>query len=311
LHLALLGQSKTTIVLVQYVPHMYGLKGMNLLFTLWLWLFCPRKIWVMFHEVNYPLRKGQSWKESILAVVQTIMAAMTLRSASKVFVSVPSWIPLLKRLKRPLPPPEWLPIPSNLPPGNAEVAERIRCESKSKPSNWLVGHFGTFGDSVMDLLQPILKRLLREPKIDLLLVGRGSREFTRQLLIAVPESKDRVRHGDSLDSQAISDHLLACDLLVQPYRDGANSRRTTLMAGLSVGVPVVSNRDVATEPIWESSGAIGLGDSDAEQLTNLVRTVLCDPVHREALVANARQLYATHFAIEVIGKRLLQLASEG
>ena len=45
-------------LLVQYVPHMYGMKAMNLPFCWWLWRRKNLRPWVMFHEVAYPWPLG-------------------------------------------------------------------------------------------------------------------------------------------------------------------------------------------------------------------------------------------------------------
>ena len=81
--LAALGNRGT--VLVQYVPHMYGWKAMNLAFCFWLALQRKKKkIWVMFHEVAFPFRSHQPWKHDLLAVVHRLMAWIVLHSARKV-----------------------------------------------------------------------------------------------------------------------------------------------------------------------------------------------------------------------------------
>ena len=51
-------------------------------------------------------------------------------------------------------------------------------------------------------------------------------------------------------------------MLVQPYLDGISTRRSSAMAGLALGVPIVSNAGVATEALWVDSGAIALVPAD-------------------------------------------------
>ena len=49
-------------ILVQYVPHAFGYKAMNVPFCAWL-ACCARQlapVWVMFHEVAFPLRLRHS-----------------------------------------------------------------------------------------------------------------------------------------------------------------------------------------------------------------------------------------------------------
>src|SRR5215471_1236271 len=75
-------------ILVQYVPHMYGWKAMNIAFCGWLATLGKNNVWVMFHEVAFPFRSGQPWKHDLLAVVHRMMAWGILRSARRSFTSI-------------------------------------------------------------------------------------------------------------------------------------------------------------------------------------------------------------------------------
>jgi hypothetical protein len=292
---------------VQYVPHMYGMKGMNLLFVLWLWLLCPRRVWIMFHEVAYPIEPNQSWPERILAIVQRLMAMIALRAASRIFVSIPGWVPPLRRLAHPLPPVTWLPIPSNLPNGDRANAARIRGRVLAAGGERVVGHFGTFGGAITRLLEPVLARLLEDASVRVLLVGRGSGDFARDFRQRYPMLAPRIHEADSLTGDQVSDHLLACDLLVQPYPDGASSRRTTLMAGLALGVPVVSNLGFLSEPLWKSSGAIAIAPTDSAKMADRVVELLNSPQQRNELATSGKQLYESRFSLDVVGATLSDL----
>lgn len=307
LHRSIGRGDRHAVVLVQYVPHMYGMKGMNLLFVLWLWLLCPRRVWVMFHEVAYPLKPNQSWPERVLAVVQRLMAMIALRAASRVFVSIPGWIPRLRRLTHPLPPVTWLPIPSNLPNGDRANAARIRERVLATGGERVVGHFGTFGGAISRLLDPVLARLLEDVSVRVLIVGRGSGDFARDFRLRHPTLAQRIHVADSLTGEQVSDHLLACDALVQPYPDGASSRRTTLMAGLALGVPVVSNLGFLSEPLWNSSGAIAVASTDPTVMAGRVVELLNSPRQRHELTAGGKRLYESRFSLDVVGTTLSDL----
>ena len=85
-------------IVVQYVPHMYGWKSMNLAFCGWLVAQRNRNVMVMFHEVAYPFRAGQPRKHDILAIVHRIMAWIVLRSADFAFTSTDNYKALLRQL---------------------------------------------------------------------------------------------------------------------------------------------------------------------------------------------------------------------
>ena len=103
-------------------------------------------------------------------------------------------------------------------------------------------------------------------------MGLHSREFRDRLIQQHPELEQRLHATGPLASDDLSHHIAACDLLIQPYPDGATTRRTSLMVGLSHGKPIITTASQVTEPIWEQSRAVGLRLSgDAEAFVELLR----------------------------------------
>src|SRR5262249_49749912 len=129
-------------LLVQYVPHAFGWKAMNLPLCLWLGGL-RRPVWVMFHEVAFPCEPGQPWKHRLLGAVTRQMAGMVCRAADRIFVSTPVWEAVLREVGAPVSSVTWLPIPSPLP--LAVPAEEVAAlRSRVAPTGTsVVGHFGT------------------------------------------------------------------------------------------------------------------------------------------------------------------------
>ena len=129
--------------------------------------------------------------------------------------------------------------PPTADPGAVAAARSRHAPDPAAP---LVGHFGTFGRSITDLLEPAVVGLLRsEPLARVLFIGRGSERYLVDIVAAYPELAGRVSATGELSPAAVAAHLRACDLLLQPYADGVSSRRTSVMAGLANRVPVVTN----------------------------------------------------------------------
>ncbi len=87
-------------ILVQYVPHAFGWKAMNLPFAVWAWnrSFHHRDdMRVMFHEVAFPWVR-RPLQHNLLAAVNRAMAAVLVRACSRAYVTIPGWVPLLWRL---------------------------------------------------------------------------------------------------------------------------------------------------------------------------------------------------------------------
>lgn len=255
---ALATRPRPDCILVQYVPHAYGWKAMNLPFVAWIATRARRiaQVWVMFHEVMYPIQAGQSLRQAVLGRVNREMARVLACTADRMYVSTPRWGAILRRLCGRARSAIWLPIPSNLPddpPAAAVAATRTRLVP---PGRLLIGHFGTFGHLVTGILEPALVAVLRaSADRTAALIGRESHRYCESFTARFPDLKGRVAATGELPPSEAAAHLAACDVLLQPYLDGVCTRRTSLMAGLALGVPVVTNAGCLTEPIWKSESA--------------------------------------------------------
>src|SRR6185436_1853954 len=77
-------------LLVQWVPHGYGYRSMNLPFCLWLWKrakFNHDRVEIMVHEPFLAFREG-STKQDLVAAVHRIMIVILLDAATRVWVSI-------------------------------------------------------------------------------------------------------------------------------------------------------------------------------------------------------------------------------
>ena len=86
--------------------------------------------------------------------------------------------------------------------------------------------------------------------------------------------------------------------MIQPYPDGITSRRTSAMAGLALGLPIVSTSGHLTETIWAEHAAVvltPLGDHGA--MASAALRLLSDDLERRRLGDRGRTLYAQRFAL--------------
>ncbi|MDB5311169.1 MAG: hypothetical protein JWO38_5371 [Gemmataceae bacterium] len=285
-------------VLIQYVPHAYGWKGMNLPFAMWVAARAGRHapVWVMFHEVAFPFR----WRppiHAVLAAAHRVMARLVAGAASRVLVSVPGWEPRLRRLCPRLGPVEWLPIPSNIPVA-ADAPGPVREPPARGP---VVGHFGTYGSAVIPLLEPALCRLLgRDPQASGVLLGRGGVAYRDDLVGRHPALAGRVVAPGELPPEAVAARLRGCDILIQPFIDGISSRRTSAMAGLANAVPLVSNFGPLSESVWAGAGGVALAAApDPDLLGARAEEVLALPrADRAEMGRQAAALYRDRFSLE-------------
>ena len=291
-------------LLLQYVPHAFGLKAMNVPFCAWFAARRKDERWVFFHEVVYPWSPRAPLRHQLLAGTTRVMLRLVAGAADRVFVSIPTWAEHLPaRVRRRA---EWRPVPSTLPSEASEGAvAAVRSELGTGP--WL-GHFGTYGALTAGPLEAVLVPLLRAgAERKALLLGRGSRAFGEALGVRYPELAGRWVTRDSLAPEDVVAHLAACDVLVQPYPDGVSARRTTTMAGLALGRPLVTNTGHLTEPMWRGLGAVALVEGTAPQpLVQATERLLSDVAERTALGERAARVYRERFALERTVEALLR-----
>jgi glycosyltransferase involved in cell wall biosynthesis len=296
-------------LLVQHAPNTWGYKGLNFGFCNWL---LKRKsagddIWLMVHEPFYPWRLRDKPTRWVLAAGQRLMLRRMLEASSRVFMSIPGW----ERHLRAREPRErlsmtWLPIFSTIPIVEDKSATFALREELRGNNNFLIGSFGTFGGEIGNKLLEILPVLLRRQDLVCVLLGRGGVEFAERLFEMNPELEKRVTATGGLNAVQISLYLQACDVLVQPFPDGVSSRRTSAMAGLSHGIPMVSNLGVLSEPIWGESNSVSLARTqNGSDFVAEVEMLLNNPLARANLAARARDVYTQSFALELTLNMLL------
>jgi glycosyltransferase involved in cell wall biosynthesis len=290
-------------VLVQYVPSAFGLRGANVGWCRWLLRQVRVQhldLRVMFHEPYFYFGLARPHRNA-LAAVQRVMAALLLRAAGESYVATETWCRYLEPYLPALAPePVTLPIPSSIPRGDADAAARIRAGITGSSATPLVGHFGTYGDHIAPVLQRTLSQLLATvPDLSILCMGAGSDAFVARMLSRSPRLDGRLHATGRRAHAEIAAHVLACDLLVQPYPDGVTTRRTSVMAGLINARPVVTTSGPLTEPVWERTGAVALAAATSvDDLVSRTISLLVSDVERRDLAARGERAYLAGFALE-------------
>lgn len=281
-------------ILVQYVPHMYGWKAMNIAFCCWLALQRRKNVWVMFHEVAYPFKPGQPWKHDLLALVHRIMAWGILRSAKQSFTSTEQYLTLLRRLAPRKKTITLMRLFSNVPfdvsSGNGHKAS---CQVVTNHRH-LLGVFSSFGRETCELLELVLPGLLENPKVGVLLIGPGS-AFVDDFCRRFPMCEGRLRATGRVNALQAGSYFQACEALVQLYPDGACAARGTFLAAIASGVPVVTTPGPLTDRVFKETGAVAFAENDPEAIRRMVESLLADQASARKLGALGRQVYEQHF----------------
>ncbi len=279
---------------------------MNVPFCAFVRALRDEEVWVLFHEVAVSWGALRQWRQNTIATANAWMVRLLVARADRIFVTVPAWDGRLRRIAPACPPTTWLPVPSNVPLAVPEAeVRRVRERIGAAPDAAVVGHFGHQRYTAAAVATAMRRLLLRDERRVALLVGRGGEAIARQVVTqgaggAARDDarlKDRVVATGGLELADIAAHLAACDVLVQPYADGVSGRRTSLMAGLALGVPIVTNSGPQTEPLWRESRAVEIVDAD-DDLAAVAEALLGDRERSAALARRGVALYDERFSLD-------------
>ena len=298
---------------VQWVPHGFGYKSLNVPFCLWVQRRARQgdTVDLMVHEPFLPFDASRM-RQNVGAAVHRAMLAVLLRAADRAWVSTPSFIPALRPYApRRLATPGWLPVSSPVEPVHDPTEVRALRQALAGDAP-LVGHFGTCGPLAGPPLASAVRRIAAlDTRVRFLLLGHGTERFAQEMVREAPALGGRIVASGARDARKLSLLAQCCDVFVQPYPDGVSARRTTLMALLEHGAAIVVTDGLRTEPWWHTSGALRTAPAeDAEALASATIDLLRDPAARVALGAAARRLYLARFTAARAADLLLDRQSD-
>jgi glycosyltransferase involved in cell wall biosynthesis len=293
---------------IQWVPHGFGRRAMNVAFCRWVQHRARTRgdqVDLMVHEPFLPFA-GQSLRVRAASLVQRYMMRTLLHCATRVWVSTTAWTPRLQALGPRELRCEWMPVPSNIPVSHDPSAVAGVRARVMMPGGVLAGHFGTYSPVTLRMLRDVIPMLLADcSTLSILLLGRGSDTAAAELCAGNPTLASRIHGAGMLAPAPLSHHLQACELMLQPYPDGVTTRRTSMMAALAHGLPVVTTTGELTEAIWATqAGAILVDGDDTAAFVRHCTTLASSPSARKALADTAQRLYRAHFASATMVSRL-------
>ena len=279
---------------VQWVPHGFGYRGMNVGLARWLARRAAAgdRLEVMVHEPFADLSFA-SWAQPARAALQRYMTAVAIRAARRVWLSIPGWADRLAPYSRETM--RVLAIPGTIPRHDDGAAVRALRHRLCGAHGTLLGYFGA-GDSYAEgALASLLARLSAMPEGSrLVLIGRGTTELASRL--AKRAAAAGLHATGAIDAVSLSHHLSACDLLVQPYLDGVSGRRTTTISALEHGIPVATTRGALSEAFWLETDAVATVPAAAPQQLGVAVETLLEPGRLRRARCAARDLYESRFA---------------
>ena len=230
--------SAPTWILLQYNPFSYGRRGFApglVRDALRLWGEKPPQFAVLVHEAYVGMR---DWRSTLMSAYQRAQLTAIIRLADTVIVTT-------ERLAIEVGSDAvHIPVASNIVP--VAVSRQAARQSLGIRGEFVVGLFGTAHPSRDHSYSEAAIRGLAEQhrasRIIILNLGAGAPAPEVPAAVAV-------RTPGALDPRDLSLHLRAVDLLLLPLKDGLTTRRTTMMAGLAHGLPVLGLQSAVTDRI--------------------------------------------------------------
>jgi glycosyltransferase involved in cell wall biosynthesis len=255
-------------------------------------------IYVVVHESYVP---PLNWRWAVLGAWQRRQLRMVHRAADLLFTPVE---PLAEQLRHltPARPVVHLPVGSSLPDmRHCRESERARLEIDEDA--FVIAAFGTGhpSRSMSDVAVAANVAADIHGKVVVLNLGAGAPQ------VRVVRESVRVVAPGWLEASSLARHLAAADLFVAPFVDGVSTRRTSLMAALQHGLPVLGTDGRLTDDVLRhSTHALALVPvGDRKRLAEAVRWLVRDPQERLARGAAGRKLYESSFDWPVIAARIL------
>jgi glycosyltransferase involved in cell wall biosynthesis len=295
-------------ILIQYVPHMYGWKSMNLAFCAWICLQRRHNVSVMFHEVAFPMERGQRFRFRLLAIVHRIMAWAILRSVRHSFTSTEQYLDLLQNLGSSKSPISLLRICSNIPSESYQWDSSHRQEDDPR-APFTIGIFSNFSSELRDVLTPVIGCALENPKIAVALLGPGE-TFRESLIKKYPHAANRIRTTGRLHVSEVAERMRGCNALLQIYPDGASAARGTLIGALASGIPVITTAGPKTDKLLLESNTMLFSDLSPQSIRKNIEMLRQNPAMARDLGIRAQRLYQESFQPSVIVSRLREVASD-
>jgi len=315
------------LVHVQYQNEMYGRAASIAALPVTLRLLSTIPVVVTVHDYGTPWPRRVRVR-LLAGLYGKAWFAIMLRNASRVILTNEQDVFrfLHQRLRYPIPASRYatIPIGSNLPiPAPTEVRAAAPAELgalTAPPDSLLasagtttVGYFGFVNPAkdVDTLLEGFAIARRRRPHLQLVMICQLHR--TTEYLSGIVNRMEQpdlagsvIVTGELGDKQA-ADVLAQCDIVALPFRDGVSLRRTTLMAALALGRPIISTRAEAPPAMLEDGRDLLLvPPQDAQALAQAIIELADDPDRRARLGAHAREA-ARAFAWPTIAERTAQL----
>ena len=291
-------------ILIQYHPFLYAPRGgINLSFCYFVNQLGTKTaipIALMCHELHYPLQAHP--KAMIMFTLHIVMLIILVKTASYTFAST---YYMAQRIKKIMPfkikniyP---MPVSSNIEyqPQN-QSAIRQKKKDLGLEGYWVIGCFGGFHPSKnYRLLFKILNHFIRDhphQKIKILFIGASKEEIISHCPDCPYFHSFLVASG-YLNDDEVSTYLSCMDIFAGYFNDGLSTRRSSVMAALAHGIPIISTKTFRTDLVFLNQPFLHLLPATKKEFSNILPIIIKRLLKEKRPDPTAiRSYYQQHFS---------------
>jgi polysaccharide biosynthesis protein PslF len=257
--------------------------------------------WLHFKRIARVLTVHEYYQSGLFARIKVLMDALL---STKVIVVTPIDEKKLNRnllLRRKV---HFMPVGSNIPIHDRNPAriEEIRHSHGIREQEKLICFFGFLAPSrgFEDLISAVRILIQGGVLVRVLVIGSISDE---SYILALQNLVHSQGIGDAfiwvgfVGNDCIANYIQACDVTVQPYLNGANTNRGSLIAAIALGIPTVTTYVEGSTPEYFLHGKnmLLVRPKSPEDIASEVLRLLNDTDLRAQILEGMRDL-ATRFS---------------
>jgi glycosyltransferase involved in cell wall biosynthesis len=169
---------------------------------------------------------------------------------------------------------------------------------------------------IEDLLAAAKLLIERQYPVQLMLIGGFSIDLKKDdaypLMVQGLAKKlgiwERIKWCGHLRPEEASGYLRAADMCILPYSDGVSERRSSFVAVLSHGIPVITTRCQNTpEALVDRENILLVDPGSPAQIAAAAEALINSPKLRQQLAEASRGLYEERYSWEVIADKTLRV----
>jgi len=288
-------------VIVQYTAFAWSQRALPVMLLLVLLLLRLRgvRLAVMFHEVQgYP---GEKLNQRLRRGIQLWVIQTAIRWADKPILNVSldklHWLPIQD------PKVAFIPVGANIAEPNWEkVKPTINHECPKTIAVFGMTSADITSHEIADIAYAVRQAARHLQSLHLVTLGRGSKEAEKPLRQALNDVNVEIDVLGLISTEEISQTLAASD--VQLYvRGDISTRRTTAIAGLACGLPIVAYAGTETGHPIPEAGVLLVPEGDRATLAEALTRVLTDEKLRLELHQRSKDAYQKYFSWDAIADR--------